>query len=82
MEAYLNLALFSLMNISEIDWELEALPAVRASNILSITIFSLTVIVPIGLLLYYCMNRHRWQDDSFQKRAGTFFEGMRVDENS
>lgn len=79
MLAYLCLALFSVLNISEMTW-MEGAVAAAASNIIAILVFLSTIAVPIWVLIYFWRNRERWQDDDFADMAGTLFEGVRHDE--
>mmetsp|Transcript_20920 Transcript_20920/g.28177 ORF Transcript_20920/g.28177 Transcript_20920/m.28177 type:complete len:315 (-) Transcript_20920:320-1264(-) len=80
MLAYLNLCLFSLLNISEMRW-IDGIKAQAASNVISIMIFASTIIVPIVLLAYYWFKRDKWTDEAFQEKYGTFLEGLRHDKD-
>ena len=83
MEAYLNLFLFSLLNISKLDWDgkwLGDFGVTRASAILSLTVFTLTAIFPFIFFVHYCRNRGRWADKDFIKKYGTFITGLKHDQ--
>ena len=56
MEAYLDIAVMSLLNIHEVVWP-EGLEAVRFSNLQSYIILALCVTLPLLLLCHMC--RHR-----------------------
>ena len=52
MEAYLELCLFSMLNINEIRWDLP-FPAVEFSNLISVICFFSVLLVPFILLIYF-----------------------------
>ena len=55
MEAYLELVLFALLNVSEVDWAYPGLKSIRASNYSSYVILGLCCTLPLLLLgLAYC----------------------------
>lgn len=59
MLAYICLALFSVLNISEMTW-MEGAVAAAASNVIAILVFLSTIAVPIWVLIYFWRNRERW----------------------
>ena len=79
MESYLNLCLFSLLNLYEMRWDLE-FEAIKTSNVISILVFMSTLIVPVVLFVYFIRNRSRWEDEVFQSKTEAWFEGVRHDE--
>ena len=78
METYLNMCLFSLLNLKEIRWDL-GFPAVKTSNLLSILIFTQALVVPVIMFVYYIRNRDRWEDEDFKKKFGPFLDGLKHD---
>ena len=80
MLAYLNLTLFSSLNISEMKW-ISGLPPVNASNVISILVFTSTIIVPPGILVFFWWKRNDWDSDELKAKVGTFLEGTRHDKD-
>ena len=79
MEAYLELCLFAMLNLKEVRWDLP-FAAIESSNIIAVFILLLTLCIPVLLIVFYYKNKHRWDDETFNEKAGTFFEGVRSDE--
>ena len=81
MEAYINLALFSMLNFSQIDWSgddiLGHFPVTRVSTILSLSFGFILVILPIVLFIHYCRNVNLWANKDFIRKYGTFVSGMK-----
>ena len=61
MLAYLNLTLFSALNISEMKW-IKGLPPVNASNVIAILVFTSTIVVPPAILTFFWWKRNDWND--------------------
>jgi len=59
MEAYLDFALFSMLNIRSMEWP-EGLLAVSASNYLACICFGLCASVPFILVILAIRKRHQW----------------------
>ena len=78
METYLNLCLFSLINLKEIRWDV-GFPAVKTSNFFSFLIFTQALVVPFVIFSYYIRNRDRWEDEDFQTKFGPFLDGLKHD---
>ena len=57
MEGYIDLTLFAMLNINEIFWN-EDIKAVTVCNWISIVLLSLTMVMPIVLLVYLMCKRH------------------------
>ena len=60
---YLNVVLLSLLNLKVLDiksmFKDDQFESIVASNWLSIIFFSLCILVPIGVSIYYYLNDHR-----------------------
>ena len=78
MESYLNLCLFSLVNLEEMHWDND-FEAIRFSNVVSILIFLTCLTIPPIMLAWFWVNRAKWRDEDFIEKAGSFFEGVRHD---
>ena len=76
MEAYLNLTLFSFLNMYELEW-IEGIPASTASNIFAMFVSATVCILPVFILIYFRVNKPRWEEEAFQANRSTFFDGLR-----
>ena len=80
MLAYLNLTLFSALNISEMKW-IKGLPPVNASNVIAIMVFTSTIVVPPVILTFFWFKRNDWNEAQLKAKVGTFLEGTRHDKD-
>lgn len=76
IEAFLDLVLFSLLNIVEMEWP-KSLDAVSISNFTACAFFFLCIMMPIVLLVHAYRSRNKWQDDSYSRKYGTLLEGTK-----
>ena len=79
MEAFLDFALFSMLNISQIQW-IAGLASVEASNVLSYIIFTLCALVPIILCVFAFCKRKNLSDEQFTETYGAFLDGTNNDD--
>ena len=78
MEVYLNLVLFSWINLVKSDWSSE-LPAVRFCNFFALVTCIVTIVCPIVMVVHAIKNRKNWRDPSYQEKNGAIFEGLNLD---
>ena len=79
MEAYLDFALFSMLNIASVQWP-EGLIGVNISNYIAYVLFGLVIAVPLLLCTIAIYKRKSWQDDEgFGNKYGAFLSGTRTD---
>ena len=78
MEIYMNLTLFSLLNLKTIEWGTN-LPAVNFSNTFAILAIIVAATAPVLLIVHAARNLRSLQDDSYQSRHGAMFEGLEHD---
>ena len=74
MEAYLDFVMFSLLNIktmSELD---DRFVIVKASNILSIILLTVSMILPIAMCIIWALKYKQWDQDEFAERYGSLLE--------
>ena len=74
MEAYLDFVMFSLLNIktmSELD---DRFVIVKASNILSIILLTVSMILPIAMCIIWALKHKQWDQDEFAERYGSLLE--------
>lgn len=64
MEGYLELCLFSMLNIKEMRWDLP-FPVIEASNMLAIMVLMAVLIVPLILFGYYHKHLGLWDNEDF-----------------
>ena len=81
MEAYVDFALFSMLNIASIEWP-EGLPGVHLSNYIAYVLCGLVFAVPILLLMVAICQRHSLEDEDFGKKYGAFLDGTKTDKPS
>lgn len=81
MESYLDIAIFSFMNISEIVW-IEGCSGVRASNVLAYIFIILVSAAPLFLAGFAFWRRQKWKKSSFKKRYGSLLEGIKTDKDN
>ena len=81
MELYQDLALMSFLNLKSAEWD-SVYPSVRYSNYLSALFLAIILAVPVllGYVLY--KNVTKWNDEKFQDKFGSLFEGTDLKKNS
>ena len=77
-EIYMNLTLFTMVNIVSLEWDTE-LPAVTFCNVFSIVALIVVLTLPVFLIVHTSRNLRNFQKESFQKRHGAMFEGLELD---
>ena len=77
MQLYQEIALLSLINIFQIDFE-SPYRSERYSNMLSIVFITLVTIVPAPLLIFSYIRRNEWNSVNFRARYGTVVDGLDV----
>ena len=73
LESYLEMSVFSLINISEIEWP-PKLDSVTASNYLSICFISVHCLLILALPLSYCCCRGIWIREEFKTKLLALLE--------
>ena len=77
MEIYLYLALFSFINLANMDWD-TSLPAVNFSNFCAIIGTIIVIIGPIILITFTMLRFKDLGKEEFQKRHGVMVEGLEL----
>ena len=81
LEVYLELFLFSLMDIAVME-SLRENEEVKKSNQIALVTMLISVASPIFLLTYFCRRRDQVQRESFLNRVGSFVEGTKTHTDS
>lgn len=76
LELFLELYLFSLLNLAELEGDSEN-EAIEASNKIALASFVFANVIPIIIIIYFFSRRGSWQRDNFLDRVGTFVEGTK-----
>ena len=76
MEGYLDLTMFALLNLKEMQWPEYEINCLSVSNYLTYAVFGLCCSAPIFLFLYACFKRKKWEEKNFQNRYGAYLDGM------
>ena len=76
MEAYLDLCLFAMLNISEIQWP-ENQPTVTTSNYIAYIVLTLCCVGPIVLCLIVWCYRKNLNEPTFTNKYSSFLEGTK-----
>lgn len=74
MEAYIDLCLFTLTNLKELNWR-EPIFGILASNTLSIILIVLLTVLPIFLIYFFVKNALNWTNVNFLGKYGALLEG-------
>ena len=77
MEIYLFLAMFSFINLANMDWD-TSLPAVNFSNFCAIVGTILVIVGPIILIVFTMRKFKDLSNEEFQKRHGVMVEGLEL----
>ena len=64
MLAYLNLNLFSALNIAEMRWQ-PGLKVVNLSNVFAVVVFVSTIVLPPIIIVYFWRTRENWTSEGF-----------------
>ena len=80
MEGYLDLCLFSLINIKNLKWT--PFIAVTMSNYASIFIMVLVCGFPIFACFWYLYKMNSWGDDDFKHRWGSLLDRVDINKKS
>ena len=64
MEGYMDIVLFSLLNIESMNWD-DTFWAVTASNYIAIALTVLLCGLPIFFIYFYSKNMQNWNDEAF-----------------
>ena len=74
MEAYLDFAMFSLLNIKTMGEQDDRFPIVMASNCLSVILLTLSLILPIVMCIIWAFKYKQWDQDDFEERYGSLMD--------
>ena len=78
MEAYLDFAMFSLLNIKTIDWGDDFIITV-ASNYISIILLTSTLVIPVIMCFFWAWSYKRWNKEEFIDKYGSLLEGTNME---
>lgn len=79
METYLDVMLFSALNIMSVDWDASN-ESVQYSNYTSVVFLVLTIALPLVLLPLYLCNIRIVDEAKFSEKYGAALEGTNIDE--
>mmetsp|Transcript_38853 Transcript_38853/g.50866 ORF Transcript_38853/g.50866 Transcript_38853/m.50866 type:complete len:257 (-) Transcript_38853:602-1372(-) len=86
LESCLDIAICASLNatyLRENDAEMLWDTSFHVINNISLICLSLTIVLlPIWVLVFYCRNFKKWQNDGFEEKYGAIFEGLRTDRRS
>ena len=74
MEVYMNLTMFTLVNLASLDWK-TGFPAANFSNTLAIFSMILIIVSPIALIVIAYRNLEKFTEDDANLRYKTILEG-------
>ena len=77
MEGYLDFCLFSLLNVTSLDWS-GAFSAVTLCNYMAIFITVLACPFPIFILVWYLLRMHLWDTEEFKEKWGTVLDNLDI----
>ena len=78
MEAYFDLVMFVAINLKHTDWQ-TPFPAVIYSNVLSIILLVLIVLLSVYIVVHYYKHRETWSVPEFRTKFNTLLEGYIID---
>lgn len=77
MELFMDLVLTAVLNVYTAEWQSEQTPiTVRYSNVFSIVVLVLAVLVPLLLVCHFSRHWNKVQEKHFTSRYGTFVDGL------
>lgn len=65
MEGYLDLTMYSLLNLKEMQWPDYEINSLSISNYLTYIVFGLCCSAPLILFFYACFRRKKWEEPKF-----------------
>ena len=65
LELYLDVVLFSTLNLHHIFWQDEIFSVNFSNTLAIINVILFAAVVPIGVFMYVMLRRSRWQEQSF-----------------
>ena len=74
MEVYMNLTIFTLVNLASLDWK-TGFPSANFSNTLAIFSIIIVTVIPIVLIVVAYRNLEKFAKDGTNLRYGTILEG-------
>ena len=77
MESYFEMALLSPLNVMEADWSNPNF-SVKFSNYLSLLLCVVLILLPLGILLFFCLKIDQWVTEDFENRFGEILAGTRT----
>ena len=77
-EIYMNLTLFTMVNLMEMEWD-SNLAAANFSNLFSILATCIVFTAPVALIVLTSRNLRDHKTASFQRRFGAVVEGIELD---
>ena len=78
MESYMDLVMFALINIKDLDWSGDFF-FVTLNNWISISLVGILIVFPFLIVIVYVRNVKQWKEDQFQERYGAFVDGANLD---
>ena len=76
MESFFELALLAPLNVMEADWSTSNF-SVQFSNYLSVVICAVIILLPLGILIFFCRQMDQWITEDFENRFGEILAGTR-----
>ena len=81
METYFDFVMFVMINLKYVKQETDY-HSVEYSNVLTIILLVLTILMSILIPVFYWYKRKSWSDPTFQKKYGSLIEGYIINEES
>ena len=69
IESYFELALLAPLNLMEADWSASNF-SVQFSNYLSLLLCVVMILLPLGILRFFCLRINQWVTEDFENRFG------------
>ena len=63
-EGYLDMALFSVMNIAAIDWDTSFI-GVKICNYLTVALLLVLCTLPVGVFIFFVRSSKKWHSEKF-----------------
>ena len=78
VEAYFDFVMFVSINLKYVEQETDY-DSVKYSNVLTILLLIVTVLMSIFIPVFYWYKRNSWEEPNFKKKYGSLLEGFITD---
>ena len=80
VEGYMDIALFTFMNLKHVEWDSEVAVNV-ASTLAASFLLVIIVVLPVAVLIYVACKRQAWNDEAFRERNEAILDGIDLERN-